>query len=265
MEKSKRLFHIEILQAFGILSVFLGHALRIYQNGGWYFHKAIPNAVCDIVDKFIYSFHMPLFVFLSGYLFFLNKDKIKNVFEYILKRAKRLIIPFYLAGFLYVLPMICFINPLDKPIEFYYLKFLTMDYTWHLWFLPMLFLVTIFFALYYFKFNKLNRFFLLVLLIILSLLKIKGIPSCFAMVPKLAIYFYMGSVFVEFGEFINKFMQKFLGLILVLMLVFESFLYLYPKYSILGFLSAIFAILFLYMWAKNLSEKISSENKIKQR
>ncbi len=262
MEKSKRFLDIGILQAFGILCVFLGHALRIYQNGGWYFHKATPNLFCDIVDKFIYSFHMPLFVFLSGFLFYLNKDKITSVFAYILKRAKRLIVPFYLVGFLYVLPMICFINPLDKSAGFYYLNFLTMDYTWHLWFLPMLFLITIFFALYYFKFSKLNRYILLILLITASLLKIKGIPSCFAMIPKLAIYFYMGCVFVEFKDFVKIKLSKFLPLIFILMLGVESLLYLYPRYSILGLLSAGFAILFFYILAQKFSEKGLGENKI---
>ena len=73
MEKSKRLFYIEILQAFGILCVFLGHALRIYHEGGWYFHNAQTVLAFDIIDKFIFSFHMPLFVFLSGFLFYLNR------------------------------------------------------------------------------------------------------------------------------------------------------------------------------------------------
>ena len=51
MEKSKRLFHIELLQAFGILCVFLGHAIRIYYDGGWYFHKTQPVLMFDIIDK----------------------------------------------------------------------------------------------------------------------------------------------------------------------------------------------------------------------
>ena len=225
MEKSKRLFHIEILQAFGILCVFLGHAFRIYHDGGWYFHKTQTIFAFDIIDKFIYSFHMPLFMFLSGFLFYLNKDKIQNAWEYVLKRVKRLLLPFYLAGFLYVLPMICFINPLDKSIGFYYTSFLTLDYTWHLWFLIDLFILTLFFVLYYFKFNKINKYVVLAVLIGINLLATIGPSSCLVRIPKFAIFFYLGCLFVENKDFIEKTLARYIWVILSIFAGVEILLY----------------------------------------
>ena len=262
MEKSKRLFHIEILQAFGILCVFLGHALRIYHDGGWYFHKTQTILAFDIIDKFIYSFHMPLFMFLSGFLFYLNKDKIQNAWEYVLKRVKRLLLPFYLAGFLYVLPMICFINPLDKSVGFYYTSFLTLDYTWHLWFLIDLFILTLFFVLYYFKFNKINKYVVLAVLIGINLLATIGPSSCLARIPKFAIFFYLGCLFVENKDFIEKTLARYIWVILSIFAVVEILLYFAYKNALIDLSGAVLAILFFYLLALKLSQKTNGQNKV---
>lgn len=262
MEKSKRLFHVEILQAFGILCVFLGHALRIYHDGGWYFHNAQPNMIFDIVDKFIFSFHMPLFMFLSGYLFYINKDKIESAWEYTLKRVKRLLGPFYFAGFLYVLPMVCFINPLDKSIGFYYTSFLTLDYTWHLWFLFSLFVINLFFVLHYFKFNKINKFVLLSLLLVMNLLAVVGPSSCLARIPKFAIFFYLGCLFVENRDFIEKILSKFLWVIAIIFIVAEVLLYCLFNNSLMNFICALLGIVLFYLVALKLANKFKSGNKV---
>lgn len=262
MEKSKRLFHIEILQAFGILCVFLGHAFRIYHDGGWYFHKTQTILAFDIIDKFIYSFHMPLFMFLSGFLFYLNKDKIQNAWEYVLKRVKRLLLPFYLAGFLYVLPMICFINPLDKSIGFYYTSFLTLDYTWHLWFLIDLFILTLFFVLYYFKFNKINKYVVLAVLIGINLLATIGPSSCLARIPKFAIFFYLGCLFVENKDFIEKTLARYIWVILSIFAGVEILLYFAYKNALIDLSGAVLAILFFYLLALKLSQKTNGQNKV---
>lgn len=262
MEKSKRLFHVEILQAFGILCVFLGHALRIYHDGGWYFHKTQTIFAFDIIDKFIYSFHMPLFMFLSGFLFYLNKDKIQNAWEYVLKRVKRLLLPFYLAGFLYVLPMICFINPLDKSVGFYYTSFLTLDYTWHLWFLIDLFILTLFFVLYYFKFNKINKYVVLAVLIGINLLATIGPSSCLARIPKFAIFFYLGCLFVENKDFIEKTLARYIWVILSIFAGVEILLYFAYKNALIDLFGAVLAILFFYLLALKLSQKTNGQNKV---
>lgn len=65
--KTKNLLNISLLQAFGILCVLLGHSVHIFSSWGWYFHQAPINTTCNIIHHFVYSFHMPLFIFLSGY------------------------------------------------------------------------------------------------------------------------------------------------------------------------------------------------------
>lgn len=82
--KKKRIIWVDLLKAFGIILVMMGH---IYQKN-------------DVFYQWIYSFHVPLFFFLSG-LFFINGDSFK---VFINKRWKTLILPyifFYLITYIY--------------------------------------------------------------------------------------------------------------------------------------------------------------------
>lgn len=56
MEIHKRLQYVDFLKGFAILCVVVGHI-------------AAFNPKCDLLIDFVYSFHMPLFFFISGFLF----------------------------------------------------------------------------------------------------------------------------------------------------------------------------------------------------
>ena len=59
-EKVKnRNIYIDVLKGLAVLAVLLGHAI---QRG------LVINYTEDIIFKIIYTFHMPLFMFLSGYV-----------------------------------------------------------------------------------------------------------------------------------------------------------------------------------------------------
>ena len=55
----KRIEYVDILKGIGIICVLLGHNLVVQDDG------QLP----EIMRYIIYSFHMPLFFFLSGYVF----------------------------------------------------------------------------------------------------------------------------------------------------------------------------------------------------
>ncbi|OYP59578.1 acyltransferase family protein, partial [Prevotella sp. P3-122] len=55
MEIHKRLQYVDFLKGFAILCVVVGHI-------------AAFNPKCDLLIDFVYSFHMPLFFFISGFL-----------------------------------------------------------------------------------------------------------------------------------------------------------------------------------------------------
>lgn len=76
----KKLLWIDNLRGFLILLVILGHCIQ----------NTNPNYQSDILFRYIYSFHMPLFIFVSGYVSY--KEKIEWIS--IRKRFFQLIIPF---------------------------------------------------------------------------------------------------------------------------------------------------------------------------
>lgn len=73
-----------ILQAFAIILVVIGHRGGIQVFADWFS---------------IYSYHMPLFIFISGY--FYKDENQNNIFKFILKKIKNLVIPYYIWAFIY--------------------------------------------------------------------------------------------------------------------------------------------------------------------
>lgn len=76
---NKRIIWVDNAKAIGIFLVVFGH---------------LSNP--DFVTNIIYSFHMPLFFFLSGLVFSANPD----VSKFMLKKAKSILIPYFIFGIL---------------------------------------------------------------------------------------------------------------------------------------------------------------------
>ena len=64
---------VDYAKAIGIILVVYGHVARGVFNAG----LPMDEARFVLVDSIIYSFHMPLFFFLSG-LFFFDEKKLEN-------------------------------------------------------------------------------------------------------------------------------------------------------------------------------------------
>ena len=86
---------VSIAKAIGIILVVVGHA-------------GCPDAL----NKFIYSFHMPLFFILSGY-FFKEINSGEMLWKYVLKKIKKLWLPYVF----YCIPFIALHNVL-APLGF---------------------------------------------------------------------------------------------------------------------------------------------------
>lgn len=94
--ESKKIYYeeINIAKGIGIILVVLGHA----------FPNIKANGMSGFIFDYIYSFHMPLFIFLAGFVsqkyLFCNKNLIRKT--YIKERFSRLIIPYFALGLLYL-------------------------------------------------------------------------------------------------------------------------------------------------------------------
>ncbi len=153
MDKGKRIAWLDIAKGIGIILVVAGH---IQEN--------------EYINFFIYSFHMPLFFILSGYLY-------KNKEKFIKAKAKSILIPYLsiaIISFLYW----CFferyfreqdVNPIDAFFNIW-LAIPSINYVFNtaLWFLPCLFTTETMFHLMETKIK--NKKILLSILIILSII-----------------------------------------------------------------------------------------------
>jgi len=150
MTKS-RLAYIDIARGLGILLVVLGHTLAEAN-----YH--VQNPAVFFLGRLIYSFHMPLFFFLSG-LFFKPElgflDLLKRRFDSILKPYLFTLFLVYFVSVFYdkALGLTTAVTRMIKALygNSYYLEL----YWSQLWFLPALFAVSLFAWGFYAIFKRL--------------------------------------------------------------------------------------------------------------
>lgn len=87
---NKRLVNFDIAKAICIILVVIGHYSPDLQPG-WYASN----------HDFIYSFHMPLFMFASGYIYITFKKE-ESYGHFLMKKVRRLMIPYFVTSFLIV-------------------------------------------------------------------------------------------------------------------------------------------------------------------
>src|SRR5215212_9198602 len=158
---SKRIEYIDIARGMGILLVVMGHNDFGYISPFFY--------------KLIYSFHMPLFFFLSGY-FFNTAVAFRDFFK---KRFHAIMKPYYFTIFL-----ICFISlsfgkmgfqtALTRIIKSLYGAGYYLDWV-QLWFLPHLFVVSLYAFLFYAVLTRVDNRWIRWIVLLLTL----GIASLF--------------------------------------------------------------------------------------
>lgn len=157
---SRRIEWIDNLRGFGILMVMLGHAL----TGG-------------ALKGLIYSFHLPVFFFASGYLF--NPLKYKSSLSFVKSRSRTLLVPYFVFSIVIILFRAfvilgknLLVNSITSYNEVYnsligvVVQMRNTDYSGFCWFLALLFISQI--LLYYLvKISKSNYKYIILSLILL--------------------------------------------------------------------------------------------------
>ena len=144
MDSRNRL--ISFMQAFGIILVVAGHST--YQLG----HAGHVPSIC----RWLYTFHMPLFFFISGYLLkYSNTRKGIQLSDmpalgkdgFITGKARRLLVPYVIISSVVFIPKTMMsaiaLRPVDMSV-WNYLGMLLYPHTnviGYFWFLPSLFLI----------------------------------------------------------------------------------------------------------------------------
>ena len=140
--KGKTINEIGLLYAFGVLLTIAGHS----HTSDWAAFPALPI-------EFIYSFHMPLFFCVSGYLFARSESLKRNGYlKWIFGKTKRLLIPYFVISVISFIPK----TLLEKgnfnnigPKEIFECFFAPRLNVWgHFWFLPVIFVLYVVFGLW---------------------------------------------------------------------------------------------------------------------
>jgi hypothetical protein len=152
IKAAHQLSNVILLRCFAILSVVLGHAMIIYSDSWHIFEPKIQSSFFNCLKKYIDVFQMPLFIALSGYVFYFVRNEKKRYgkfFPFISNKFLRLIIPYLAVAIFYVLPIRILVHytPYNGQSVLSLLwncVFLSKDIG-HLWYLPTLFGIFILF------------------------------------------------------------------------------------------------------------------------
>lgn len=137
----KKLYDVVVLRSFAIVMVVAYHAYGLVY---WGLSPEMTERFKDLyydVNEYVVNFRMPLFIFISGYLFsFLERERGKySTFVALLEnKFKRLIVPYLIFASIYILTI----------GEGFSLRTLMSGDCAHLWFITMLFWCFIFTRLF---------------------------------------------------------------------------------------------------------------------
>lgn len=126
------------IKAAMMLFVVVYHSCVMWKGEGWFSEPAIECPQLGTFSTWLSTFHVPMFIFASGYIHSYLRRETKhygNIISVLARKTKRLIIPYTLVSLLWAIPMYCLFFGSRNLIE----KFLLMKSPSQLWFLPMLF------------------------------------------------------------------------------------------------------------------------------
>ncbi len=135
----KKLDEISFIRPILIVLLVLFHAFAPWCGSWRPFEGFQENSVYWWVGKLSYSYMLPMFVFISSYVFAYQREtlgKIENVSQIMVKKFRRLIVPSLLFSILYI-PLLP--KPLFGGGIFIHNILELLGGLGHMWFLPMLF------------------------------------------------------------------------------------------------------------------------------
>ena len=187
-QAKKRVKWVDAAKGLGLIFVVLGH-LQIKYLSTW-----------------IYTFHIPLFFFLSGFVFSGEKYKFR---EFFVKKVKTLVVPYFCLGFgIFVVWCGIYAVQSQPPKEYFIMlwNFIKQEHFWTVWFLACLFLVEI---LYYWvdktavKYKWLSTIVSLILCVIAFVwyrLGGKGLPWNLDVALVAQLFFHLGYLFKKYPK-----------------------------------------------------------------
>lgn len=205
--------NISTLKTVATILVVLAHVTRMYTGYGAI--KLQENSVLRYFTEFIYLFHMPLFMFLSGAIYgkCIKAGKYNNFKKFVQNKAKRLLIPYIIFGILYVTPVMFILKITSLSVPEYIIKGIFLnENSRHLWYLYVLFEMFVIIQLIkpLLQKNKIFKYVLFVISIAMVLFNnymplVLGINNVF----KYFCYFVAGYIYADISRKLEEYMKKY--------------------------------------------------------
>lgn len=250
-KNEKRIQWIDSLKLFSIFLVVFGHMIAYSSN-------------LNMIHMYIYSFHVPLFFFISGILY-------KNSSNFVKKKFKSLYLPYVFWALVFIIPYLLFSSGIKNSVldkgEFSFFQLLlgvlygigsSIPQNSPLWFLPTLFLVSIVYnlidkiiVLNVDKKNIVLLFAFFIVSLCVLLLDIPMLPLGLNIVPIMSMFFILGvayskkewliksDFFIIVCIFLGMFLSLFNNEIRVMSNYYDNFLIfmISSLFSIVGYVS----------------------------
>ena len=229
MAEKKKIEWLSVLQGFSMLLVVIGHVSLTNQSND-------PNTpIATGIKDLIYTFHMPLFIFISGWLFYYTCiGRGKAYKDMLSSKTKRLLIPFFAFTIITMLLKMAFPQLMHRGVD---IKAIINTFVLfrsnplgEMWFISVLFELMLLYPLYKLVArNKTSALIGLVGAVILS----KLLPSIsyfyIRKVTYMLPFFVMGILCCRFEW--QKYMAKWwFFLVVVILFVFCNVMNLLPKF-----------------------------------
>lgn len=193
-----RLKGLDIAKGIGIILVVAGH----------FFPESSPHWYA-VARSVIYSFHMPLFLLISGYVYMYAGRDVPYL-SFLKKKVKRVVIPYFLVSFLFIfikfIPQMLSLyvkNPvtLESFIKVFYMPEAAVS-LWYLWALWWFYLIVPLLK------TRTSRLVMLALSLIIAYLPF-DMPDVFALqkVKEMFRYFMIGVILADFDS-LTSFLKK---------------------------------------------------------
>ena len=204
---------IDISKAICIILVVLGH-FQPFFSPKWYIM---------LIDV-IYTFHMPLFMFASGYLYALTKRN-ESYLSFMLKKIRRLVVPYLFCSFVIIGIKLLFQDYfyIQHPRNYY--SFIEMLYKpkagyflWFVWALWWIFMIIPFFK------TKKQRLLLLIIAFLIHFFPI-NVTRIFCLIEtqRMLVFFVAGVIVYDLKHYFMICKQIPLNIYILLFCIFEWF------------------------------------------
>jgi fucose 4-O-acetylase-like acetyltransferase len=204
MENKKRIVWLSILQGWSMLLVVVGH---IDLTNGVYGDAHLINGIDKEIYLILRSFRMPMFMLISGFLFYITHiKKEKSYQETVISKLKRLGVPFLFFTLATLILKFAFNPIMKRPVELSFRQavdsflYPATNPLGELWFVATLFILFLFYPVYKISLQKASyTFFLMGCAVLLHLFFPAGIELlCLSRVASYFVFFYAGICLSKF-------------------------------------------------------------------